>query len=88
MIFLTATTENATYMNLIFSMLEGTVGLRINQTKSQLFFSKGAENKSAISTILHIPEKSLLVKYLGIPLTTYYIHVVHCTPCFKRSVLD
>lgn len=37
-ISLPETTQNATYMAHIFNKMEGTVGLRINQAKSQLFF--------------------------------------------------
>lgn len=42
MIFLSAAKDNDVYMNKIFTVLEDTVRLRINQSKSQLFFSKGA----------------------------------------------
>lgn len=38
MILLAATTRNANYITCIFSRMEETIGLRINQTKSQNFF--------------------------------------------------
>lgn len=86
MIFLAATVNNATYMNYIFTAMEDTVGLRINQTKSQFFFSTGVVSKEEIFTILNIPEKSLPVKYLGVPLTTEYIHASHCAPQCKAEL--
>lgn len=84
MIFLAATKENGRYMNHMFSTMEDTVGLRINQTKSQLFFSIGAEYKTDISTILQIPKKNVLVKYPDIPLTSDYIHAAHYVPLLHK----
>lgn len=58
MIFLATTTKNDIYMNHVFSTVEDTVDLHIDQTKSQLFFGTGAEHKSEIATILHMPKKN------------------------------
>lgn len=40
MIFLAASTDKAIDMNHIFTRIEETISLRINQTKSQLFFQQ------------------------------------------------
>jgi len=42
MVFLYATTDNAIYVWIKFSLLEDTVGLKINQPKSQIFLAKGS----------------------------------------------
>lgn len=84
MIFLSANITNTTHVNKIFTTMEKTVGLKINQTKSQVFFSVGITCKTEITTILQMPEHDLPVKYLGVPFSVEYIHATHCLPPLHR----
>lgn len=64
------TIENAKSIHSTVQVLNTFTGLDINENKSTMFFSKGANNKQLISYILNIKCGSLPIIYLGIPLSS------------------
>lgn len=62
-----------------FSQFESIFGLKTNPAKSS-FYCTGVskDDKAAFLDILHMPEGSLPVKYLGVPLITKKLSALDC----------
>jgi len=52
-------------------------GLSINKNKSKMFFSKGSKKRQLLWSLIGIPERTLPVWYLGIPLSINYLKASH-----------
>ena len=68
-VFLRANSKSVIEMNNLLQTLASYTGLNINKAKSKLLFSKGSKNKEHMISLIGIPEGTLPVKYLGIPLS-------------------
>lgn len=79
LIFLNADTQSAKSVAKIFTRLEKHVGLKVNDFKSKIYFSKGCANKLDILSILKFKESNLPVKYLGLPLSANQVDDQDCT---------
>lgn len=64
-----STIGNAQSIQKTFQLLHEVTGLALNENKSNIYFSKGANNKKQITDKLNISMGSLPVVYLGIPLS-------------------
>lgn len=69
LVFAKATIGNDKTIKNVIQNLENRASLVMNEQKSKLFFSKGAQPKSRITDILIVEIKSLPIIYLGIPLS-------------------
>lgn len=84
MIFVTASVPNAVVMVQIFQQLQHTVSLKLNQVKPKIYFSRFATQKGQILQILGMEEDFLPIKYLGVPLSTDYVHANDCASLLNK----
>lgn len=56
-----------------FDKLKTFVGLQINEIKSKIYFSKACSRKEEIINNIKFQENELLVKYLGLPVSSNQI---------------
>jgi hypothetical protein len=79
LIFSTATTSSVTAIVEVLAEFEELSGLKANPSKSSIFLaSVPVAVKQPILEILHMPEGSLPVRYLGVPLVTKRISSSDC----------
>lgn len=79
MFFLEAIVDNASEIGLLLEELRLTTCLQINQLNSKVYLSTHMPNNEDILQKLGMVEGQLLVKYLGIPLSTNYVNAVQFT---------
>ncbi|XP_020249670.1 uncharacterized protein LOC109827119 [Asparagus officinalis] len=72
LVFCRANKKSFEGINNLLSSMELNTGLKINRSKSKIFFSKGCNNKGELSSIVGISKGKLPMKYLGLPLTVNY----------------
>lgn len=78
LIFLNADLKHASAIKIIFCNLENFAGLKINDSKSKVYFSKNCCHKEDILKFLKFQEGNLRVKYLGLPLSANQIKDKGC----------
>lgn len=71
----------------LFSKFSRSTGLRVNPAKCQAYFGVVAsEEKRNIQNITSFSERSLPFRYLGVPMTSKKLSVIHCQPLIDRIV--
>lgn len=50
--------------------MKGNVGLKLNELKTKCYFSKFCKNRGEVFEIQDVKEGNLLIKYLGVPLSS------------------
>lgn len=54
----------------IFDKMDTFTGIKVNESKSKVYFSKGCKNKEENLNVLKLKKGNLPIKYLGIPLSS------------------
>jgi predicted transcriptional regulator len=79
LVFLAAFTSSVTTIIGALAEFEHISGLKANPSKSSIFLVGAAEDvKQSILNILHMPEGTLPVRYLGVPLITKRLTAIDC----------
>jgi len=79
-------TNSATGINDSLKQLQLFTGLTINKSKSKVFFPpcEVCRNKESIAEILGVSIGSLLIRYLGLPLSSVYPKPRHYSPLIDK----
>ncbi|XP_077251925.1 uncharacterized protein LOC143891174 [Tasmannia lanceolata] len=85
LLFAKASVLSAKGINDCFTRFMQCSGLEVNLNKSEVFFSEGDSRcKGAIKDTLNIPQGSLPIKYLGLPLITSRLSAADCAPLISK----
>ncbi|PKU84127.1 Putative ribonuclease H protein [Dendrobium catenatum] len=88
LVFAKATLENAPHLNCILDDFFSLSGLRVNNSKSKIVFSKNSSQEQAISNIMNIPISSSPIKYLGIPIFYKKLKIVDFQPLMHKIAVS
>lgn len=83
-LFAIANDKNAYTIRHITQQMVVAMGLYINEIKTRVYFSTSCQNKSSILQILQLQESQFSVKYLGVPLSSNYLHYPKCNNLFQK----
>ncbi|XP_077222163.1 uncharacterized protein LOC143856007 [Tasmannia lanceolata] len=85
LLFAEASVLSAKGINDCFNRFMKCSGLEVNLNKSEVFFSEGdSRYKGAIKDTLSIPQGSLPIKYLVLPLITSRLSAADCAPLISK----
>ncbi|KAI0501031.1 hypothetical protein KFK09_019249 [Dendrobium nobile] len=90
LVFGKASIENAQILMDLLSCFADISGLKVNNDKNTILFSRNVLNVHCISSILNIPITSYLIKYLGIPIFHRRLKLIDFQPLLQKiySSLD
>lgn len=86
-VFTKANAQTAIAISVVFQTMKRVTDLELSCEKSNVFFGKGVDHCTDISTILNIQQSDLPIRYLGMPLSSANLRDKDCSLLLEKIKL-